>query len=68
MNMKKFPLKRIIMPFSILVFLFVVFQFVYPDVSELKKKNPGKTSFMTYREKEWKREGKNTGLIRDGFL
>ncbi len=58
MKMKKVPLKRIIMPLSIIVFLFIVFQFVYPDVSELKKKNPGKTSFMTYREKEWKREGK----------
>jgi hypothetical protein len=31
---------------------------VYPDVSELKKKNPAKTAFMSYREKEWKREGK----------
>jgi monofunctional biosynthetic peptidoglycan transglycosylase len=58
MKMKKFPLKRIIMPFSIIVSLFIVFQFVYPDVSELKKKNPGKTSFMAYREKEWKREGR----------
>ena len=58
MKMKKFPLKRQIMPFSILVFLFIIFQFIYPDVSELKKKNPGKTSFMAYREKEWKREGK----------
>lgn len=58
MKMMKLPLKRIILPFSIFIFLFVVFQFVYPDVSELKKKNPGKTSFMAFREKEWKREGK----------
>ena len=27
--------------------------FVYPDVSILKKENPGKTSFMKYREKQW---------------
>jgi monofunctional biosynthetic peptidoglycan transglycosylase len=29
-----------------------------PDVSHLKKENPYKTSFMKYREKEWKHEGK----------
>jgi len=29
-----------------------------PDVSRLKKENPQKTSFMEYRENEWKREGK----------
>lgn len=29
-----------------------------PDVSRLKKENPPKTSFMEYRENEWKREGK----------
>jgi len=33
-----------------------------PDVSKLKKKNPRKTSFMEYREKEWKREGKKYGI------
>jgi monofunctional glycosyltransferase len=29
-----------------------------PDISRLKKEQPGKTSFMKYRENEWKREGK----------
>jgi monofunctional biosynthetic peptidoglycan transglycosylase len=38
---------------------FVVFQFVYPDVTGLKKVNPKKTAMMAYREAEWKREGKN---------
>lgn len=32
--------------------------FLVPDVSKLKKENPGKTSFMEYREREWKREGR----------
>jgi monofunctional glycosyltransferase len=31
---------------------------VYPDVSRLKKENPKKTSFMEYREDEWKKKGK----------
>jgi monofunctional biosynthetic peptidoglycan transglycosylase len=29
-----------------------------PDLSRLKKENPKKTSFMEYREREWKRDGK----------
>ncbi len=30
---------------------------VWPDVSRLQKERPGRTSFMTYRERQWKREG-----------
>ncbi|MEI6153053.1 MAG: transglycosylase domain-containing protein, partial [Deltaproteobacteria bacterium] len=30
----------------------------YPDVSRLKKENPKKTSFMEYREEEWRQQGK----------
>jgi monofunctional biosynthetic peptidoglycan transglycosylase len=58
MKKKRLPLKRLILFVTLLLFLFIVFQFVYPNVSELREKNPGKTSFMTYREKEWEREGK----------
>jgi monofunctional glycosyltransferase len=32
--------------------------FVYPDVSKLKKENPKKTSFMEYREDQWREQGK----------
>lgn len=31
---------------------------VYPDVSKLKKENPKKTSFMEYRQRDWKEKGK----------
>jgi len=31
---------------------------MFPDVGKLKTKNPQKTSFMEYREREWEREGK----------
>ncbi|MGD0235350.1 MAG: monofunctional biosynthetic peptidoglycan transglycosylase [Syntrophorhabdales bacterium] len=37
---------------------FVGYYAVYPDVSKLKRANPKKTSFMEYREREWKRKGK----------
>ncbi len=37
---------------------FVAFYCFYPDVSELKKTNPDKTSFMEYREHQWSAQGK----------
>ncbi|MBP1748189.1 MAG: monofunctional biosynthetic peptidoglycan transglycosylase [Deltaproteobacteria bacterium] len=37
---------------------FGAFYLVYPDVSKLKKQNPGKTSFMEYREDECRAKGK----------
>jgi len=59
---KKSYFKRAILLFSLLLLLFIAFQFVYPDVSELKTNKPVKTAFMSYREKEWKREGKKYRL------
>lgn len=32
--------------------------FFLPDITKLKRENPGKTSFMEYREKEWEKKGK----------
>jgi monofunctional biosynthetic peptidoglycan transglycosylase len=34
----------------------------YPDVSRLKTQNPRKTSFMEYREREWKAKGKRVAI------
>jgi monofunctional glycosyltransferase len=34
------------------------YYFIYPDVSRLKKENPKKTSFMEYREQQWRKKGK----------
>ena len=58
MKRKKSCVKRAILLLSVFLLLFAAFQFVYPDVSRLKTKNPVKTAFMSYREKEWAREGK----------
>jgi monofunctional biosynthetic peptidoglycan transglycosylase len=58
MKRKKSCLKRAILLLAVLLLSFIAFQFVYPDVSELNTKNPVKTAFMSYREKEWEREGK----------
>jgi monofunctional biosynthetic peptidoglycan transglycosylase len=39
--------------------------FVYPDVSKLKKENPAKTSFMEYREQQWKDAHKRINIRRE---
>ena len=38
------------------------FSFIYPDISVLKKEPPGKTSFMEYREAEWKRHNRKISI------
>lgn len=37
---------------------FGAFYLIYPDVAKLKRQNPGKTSFMEYREAEYRAKGK----------
>ncbi len=54
-----FRFVRAVIILGILVVLgFGGFYFVYPDVSKLKKENPKKTSFMEYRESEYRAKGK----------
>ncbi len=42
----------------------VAFQFVYPNVAKLKKRNPKKTAMMEYREEQWKEDGKNYRIVQ----
>ncbi len=42
----------------------VAFYSVYPDIARLKRKNPGKTAFMEYREREWRSKGKAIKIQR----
>jgi len=58
MKRKKSPFKSAILLLAVLLLFLTASQLVYPDLSKLKTKNPVKTAFMTYREKEWAREGK----------
>ena len=51
-------LKTIIITIISLLFLGIVYYFILPDISKLKKENPKKTSFMEYREREWREKGK----------
>jgi monofunctional biosynthetic peptidoglycan transglycosylase len=38
--------------------------FVYPDVGELVKKNPGKTAFMQWREAQWAEKGLQKSIVQ----
>jgi monofunctional biosynthetic peptidoglycan transglycosylase len=55
----------------VLLLLFATFVLAYlllvPDISQLKKKNPPKTAFMEYREKEWKEKGRR-GQLRQVWV
>jgi monofunctional biosynthetic peptidoglycan transglycosylase len=44
--------------FIILLAGLTLYLFLVPNVSKLKKQNPQKTSFMEYREEEWRHQGK----------
>mgnify|MGYP001627361139 CR=1 FL=1 len=50
--------KKLLFIFFLAFFISISYYFIFPDVSSLKKKNPKKTSFMEYREKEWERQKK----------
>lgn len=53
----KIWLKTLILFLFSAILLAIGFNFVYPDVSILKKENPKKTSFMEFRERECERAG-----------
>jgi monofunctional glycosyltransferase len=55
---KKSFLKRLFYLTFIALAGFIAFQFIYPDISKLKKENPKKTAMMEYREDEWRDKGK----------
>ncbi|MDI9570712.1 MAG: monofunctional biosynthetic peptidoglycan transglycosylase [Pseudomonadota bacterium] len=47
---------------SAALFLNIGYYFLFPDVAALAKRNPAKTAFMEYREREWQREGKKKSI------
>ena len=59
----RFRNKRNLLIFLLFVLCgLITYLLVVPDISQLKKNNPFKTSFMKYREMEWKREGKKFSI------
>ncbi len=41
---------------------FIGYYAIYPDVSSLKRENPKKTSFIEYRERQWKQKGRKVSI------
>ncbi len=56
--------KWIFMLFLLFMLACVAFYSLYPDITRLKRVNPGKTAFMEYREQEWKSKGKTMKIQR----
>jgi monofunctional glycosyltransferase len=51
-------IKAVFLLVILVIFAGVSYYFVFPDISKMRKENPKKTSFMEYRENEWKNKGK----------
>ncbi len=59
----RFPIIKTVLLLVIVVIVgFICFYLIYPDVTILKKVNPKKTSFMEYREKQWKSKGRKMSI------
>ncbi len=58
--MKTFKLVITILVSAML--LNIIYYFVFPDISRLRKENPEKTSFMKCREKEWHKQGRKVKI------
>jgi len=58
-NARRGRLKKITAFIVVAVLAASAFLLLYPDISKLNKENPARTSFMEYREKEWREGGKN---------
>ncbi|MHB9028606.1 MAG: monofunctional biosynthetic peptidoglycan transglycosylase, partial [Candidatus Latescibacterota bacterium] len=54
---------KLVLTIILLPVFFFGFSMLYPHVGALKEKNPEKTAFMRYREREWKREGIDRKII-----
>jgi len=50
---------RLALGLALVIFVALIYFVFTPNVSKLIKENPEKTAFMAYREREWKKEGKN---------
>lgn len=58
-NLGRFKLRYIKFTVIVLSGLMLFYLILIPDISVLKDENPDKTSFMVYRENEWKHDNKN---------
>ena len=52
-------IKKIFILIIITPLIYLLFFLIYPNISSLKEKNPQKTSFMKFRERQWKKKGEN---------
>jgi monofunctional glycosyltransferase len=56
--------KKIVVAAVLFPLVFIGFYLIFPRVSVLKENNPDKTSFMKYREREWRSHGKDKKIVQ----
>ncbi len=59
---RRSPWKWFVSLLLLLIPLSLLYLFFVPDLSSLNGKNPPKTAFMRYREKEWAQEGQRRAI------
>lgn len=64
MKQRKWSSKLFLIIVGSCLLVSLAYVFLMPDIPKLGKENPGKTSFMKYREREWKEKGKQYGIDR----
>lgn len=55
-------IRKIFTATLLILVIYTGYPFLYPDVTTLMKDNPARTSFMEYREREWRSSGKNVKI------
>ena len=56
--------KKLFLALVVFPFAFVALYMVYPNVGKLRDHNPEKTSFMRFRERQWRKEGKTREIVK----
>ena len=64
MAWRRFPKKWIFLLLLVGLAGTLAYLALMPNIAILKKKNPSKTAFMEYREKEWKEKGRKTKIYQ----
>jgi monofunctional biosynthetic peptidoglycan transglycosylase len=57
-------LTKALIAFVLFPFAYAGFYLVYPNVGAMRERNPEKTSFMRYREREWRMKGEHRDIAR----
>jgi len=55
----------LLVSFLLILIPVLIYFFALPDIGKLRTKNPAKTAFMEYREKEWSEKGAKRRIVKE---